>query len=205
MTTWVETPRGGRDRGPVGVARAWIEVLVRPRRFFSNGVAPGDQAPGLTFAVVVSLCYVGGLIAAQPGRVFAEERIPILADSVALTTLLVLLLTAVIVAPAALHLAAAIQTVLLMVLVEDRAGVSETVQVLGYATAPCAVAWLPYPALTALCAAYGAGLLVVGLAVVHETTPGRALLAAIVPAALVFGVAFGGIAAGTALAGAFAG
>ena len=50
MTTWVENPTGGRDRGPRNLVRAWIEVLVRPQQFFRNGVAPGDQAPGLVFA-----------------------------------------------------------------------------------------------------------------------------------------------------------
>ena len=193
MTTWVETPRGGRDRGPKGLARAWIEILRRPQRFFANGVAPGDQAPGLSFAIAVALVYIGGLMAVQPERIFGVDRIPLLGDSVGVTAVFILLLTAVVAAPAALHLVSAIQTVILMLLVDDRAGVSETVQIIGYATAPCVVAWIPIPGLATLCGLYGAGLLIVGLAVVHETTLFRATAAGVLPGLLVFGLAFGGL------------
>ena len=190
---WVETPRGGRDRGPSGMARAWVEIMRRPRRFFANGVAPGDQAPGLSFAIAVALVYVGGLLAVQPERVLGADRIPVLGDSIGVTAVFILLLTAVVAAPAALHLVSAIQTVILMVLVDDRAGVSETVQIIGYATAPCVVAWVPVPGLAALCGLYAAGLLVVGLSVVHNTSVVRAALAGVLPAILVFGIAFGGL------------
>jgi hypothetical protein len=146
------------------------------------------------------MVYVSGLLAVQPERLLGEDRIPIMADSFGLTAVFVLLLLAVVVAPAALHLAAAIQTVLLMLLVDDRAGVSETVQIIGYASAPCVFAWVPIPGVAALCGLYAAGLLIVGLAVVHRTTPLRAAVAGIVPAILVFGVGFGAIAAGRAVA-----
>ena len=199
MTTWVEKPEGGRRRGLRGVARAWAEVLVHPRRFFSNGVAPGDQAPGLAFAVIVAVVYVCGLLAVQPDAILGTAAIPILGGSSLLTIVLVLLVTVIVAAPAGLHLTAAIQTVVLMLTVDDRAGVSETVQVLAYATAPCALGWLPFPAMTLICALYGAGLLAVGLAVVHEITLPRATLAATLPATLVFGVAYGGLWAGKAV------
>jgi len=205
VTTWVETPGGGRDRGPGGMVRAWGEVISRPRRFFANGVAPGDQAPGLSFAIVVALIYVGGLLATQPSRVLGESRIPVMADSVGLTAVFVLLLTAVVAAPAILHLVSAIQTVLLMVVVDDRAGVSETVQVIGYATAPCVFAWIPVSGVAALCGLYAAGLLIVGLAVVHRTTLVRAAVAGLLPAVLVFGVGFGAIPAGRVAFEAFGG
>jgi len=107
--------------------------------------------------------------------------------------LLVLLVTAVVAAPAGLHLTAAIQTVLLMLTVDDRAGVSETVQVVAYATAPCALAWIPVPAIAAACTLYGAGLLVLGLAVVHTTSLLRAIIAGGIPAVLVFGVGYRGL------------
>jgi len=175
------------------MARAWVEIMIRPRRFFANGVAPGDQAPGLSFAIAVALLYVGGLIAVQPARILGADRIPILGDSVGVTAVFILLLTAVVAAPAALHLVSAIQTVILMALVDDRAGVSETVQIIGYATAPCIVAWVPIPGLAALCGLYAAGLLIVGLSVVHNTSLVRAGVAGLLPAVLVFGVAFGGL------------
>jgi hypothetical protein len=187
VTTWVENPRGGRDRGPRGLARAWVEVLVRPRRFFRNGVAPGDQAPGLTFAVVVALLYVLGLFAFQP------SEIPDLGGGTAVPLVLSLLAVGLVVAPATLHLTAALQTVLLMLTVRDRAGVSETVQVVAYATAPAVVAGLPVPEVRIVATLYGAALLVVGLATVHGTSLGRATVAGLLPATLVFGFAFRGL------------
>ena len=193
MTTWAETTGDGRGRGPVGIARAWAAVLRRPRRFFTTGVAPGEQAPGLAFAVVVAVVYVAGLLAVQPGLILGTSVVPILGGSTTLTMLLVLLVTAVVAAPAGLHLTAAIQTVLLMLTVDDRAGVSETVQVVAYATAPCALTWIPVPAVAAACTLYGAGLLLVGLATVHETSLLRAIVAGLIPAVLVFGVGFRGL------------
>lgn len=181
------------------MARAWVELMVRPRRFFANGVAPGDQAPGLSFAIAVALVYVGGLFAVQPARLLGEERIPLMGDSLGVTAVFILLLTAVVAAPAALHLVSAIQTVLLMVAAPDRGGVSETVQIVGYATAPCVVAWIPIPGLAALSGLYAAWLLILGLSVVHNTTLLRAAVAGLLPAVLVFGVAFGGLWDGLAL------
>ena len=191
MTTWVENPSGGRERGPRGLARAWFEVLLRPRQFFRNGVAPGDQAPGLVFAVIVAFGYTVGLFA------FVPDRIPSLAGGQVVSAAIALALVALVIAPAALHLTAALQTVLLILAVRDRAGVSETVQVIAYATAPCVAAGVPSPWLRLACALYGAGLLVVGLREVHRTTTMRAFAAAAVPAILLFGSAFGGIDAGT--------
>ncbi|RDI72931.1 YIP1 family protein [Halopelagius longus] len=189
MTTWVQSPEGGRERGPRGVARAWVEVLVRPRRFFRNGVAPGDQAPGLVFAVAVAVAYAAGLFAFVPGR------LPALGGGPAVSAFVALAVVALLVAPAVLHLTAALQTVLLIALVRDRGGVSETVQVLAYAAAPCVFAGLPVAGLRVVCTVYGAALLVLGVAEVHGTTLPRAAAAAAVPAALLFGYGFGGFAA----------
>jgi hypothetical protein len=158
-------------------------VTTRPRRFFRHGVAPGDQAPGLVFAVVMAVAYAVGLAVLDPARFPVAD--PLLAA-------VVVLLVAVLVAPAILHLLAALQTLALMLVVRDRAGVSETVQVLAYATAPAPFAAIPVPELRVGCCLYGAGLLVVGLATVHETSTGRAILAAVVPAGLLFGTGFGG-------------
>ncbi|MFB6195987.1 MAG: YIP1 family protein [Haloplanus sp.] len=184
MTTWVENPRGGRDRGPRGVARAWVEVLTRPRRFFRHGVAPGDQAPGLVFAVVMAVAYALLLALLDP-RGFPTTG--------PLRGAVVVLLVGVLIAPALLHLIAALQTLLLLVVVRDRAGVSETVQVIGYATAPAPIAAIPVPELRVICCLYGAVLLILGLETVHDTTRGRATLAGAVPAVLVFGYGFGGL------------
>lgn len=187
MTTWVEEPRGGRDRGPRGLARAWVEVLVRPRRFFRNGVAPGDQAPGLYFAVTVAVLFVGTRFLFNPASVPSFGGRPVV--SAALT----LLAAGLIVAPLTLHLTAALQTVILMLTVDDRAGVSETVQVVAYATAPCVLAGLPIPELRVLCALYGFVLLLIGMSVVHDASLPRAALAVAIPGLFVFGYAFGGV------------
>ena len=194
MTTWVENPAGGRDRGPRAIARAWIDVLVRPRQFFRAGVAPGDQAPGLVFGVAVAVAYTVGLFA------FVPARIPEWALGPGVSAALALAAVAVVIAPAVLHLTAALQTVLLIVTVPDRAGVSQTVQVIAYAAAPCVVAGVPVPAVRAGCALYASALLVVGLREIHRTTTARAVLAGAIPATLLFGTAFGGIDAWTALA-----
>jgi hypothetical protein len=119
----------------------------------------------------------------------------------AASTLLFLSVAVVLVAPAALHLVAALQTLLLMTVVDDRAGVSETVQVLAYAAAPCALAGIPVPAVRVAATAYAAVLLAVGLAEVHDVSLPRAAAVAAVPAALAFGYGFGGFAAFTEVTG----
>lgn len=189
MTTWVEEPEGGRARGLRGIGRAWLEVLVRPRRFFRTGVAPGDQAPGLTFFMVVVFCAEATRYATVP------SAYPELSVAWPLAATFWLALVVLLVAPLALHAIAAVQTLCLMALVSDRAGISRTVQVIAYAAAPCALAGLPIPGLRVLCVAYGAGLLVLGLAVVHETSLLRAALAGAIPATALFGYGFRGIAA----------
>lgn len=197
MTTWVENPQGGRDRGPRGLARAWVEVLVRPRRFFRVGVAPGDQAPGLAFGVVVALAYTSVWLASAPAR------IPELGAGPVGSGLLTLVAVALLIAPAVLHLVAALQTVTLLIVEvtarlaglsgSDRGGVSETVQVIAYATAPCVLAAVPNPVVGTLATLYGAALLVVGIAEVHDMSYPRAAIAAAGPATLVFGYAFAGV------------
>lgn len=194
MTTWIEEPEGGRERGPRAIGRAWLEVLVRPRRFFRTGVAPGDQAPGLTFFMVVVFCAEATRYALVPGAY------PGLAVAWPLAATFWLALVVLLVAPLSLHATAAIQTLILMVLVPDRAGISRTVQVIGYAAAPCALAGFPVPGLRLLCAAYSAALLICGLAIVHGTSVVRAALAGAIPATLLFAYGFRGLAAARDLA-----
>ncbi|MFW5939762.1 MAG: YIP1 family protein [Halolamina sp.] len=197
MTTWITDPEGGRDRGPLALARAWTEVMVRPRRFFRNGIAPADQAPGLVFGVLVALGAVGGRLAT--GDLPAFESVdaipPFVPEAGALRIVLVLLGVSLFLAPATFHLAAAVETVGLALLAPDRAGVSETVQIIAYATAPCLLTAVPWPSLRVACCLYGAGLLVVGTAVRHRTSLPRAALSAALPSVLVFGYAYGGFAA----------
>lgn len=197
MTTWIESS-GGRERGPAGLVRAWIGVLVTPHRFFRSAISTGDQAPGLMFAIAVVLLH------AMPRLFIAPPTAQPLSMRVLTLLLVVLFLT-----PIVLHLCAALETVLLIPLVDDRAGVSQTVQVLGYAAAPCALSGVP---LTALCvvglcgaspdliaalwlgtAVYGAVLLVFGTARIHDTSIPRAVVVTAVPSWIVFGYGFRGI------------
>lgn len=195
MTRWVEEPGGGRRRGPVALLRAWVAVLVAPRSFFRRGVTPGDQAPGLVFA--------GAVVLVEEAVRFAtvEGAQPVFADRPLASMALSLGVAVVLVTPAVLHLVAAIETGLLAFLTwlggfaTDRGGVGETVQVLAYAAAPCALAGPPVPLLRAVCAGYGTVLLVVGLATAHRLSYPRAAVAAVVPAALVFGYGFRGFGA----------
>lgn len=188
MTQWVENPAGGRERGLVGLLRAWVEVLLRPRQFFRTKVTPGDQAPGVTFAAAVVLAAEGARIGLFDGAH------PVVGEQPTLSAILWVLLMTVLVAPAGIHLVAALQTLLLVPATEERAGVSETVQVICYALAPCAFAGVPSVHVQALVAVWGGGLLVVGMATVHGVRPVAALVVAAVPATLVFGYGFGGIA-----------
>jgi hypothetical protein len=108
---------------------------------------------------------------------------------------LVVAATAMLGAPTALHLVAAVQTVLLAVAVPERAGVSETVQVLAYASAPCVLAGVPVPTVRVISTAYAAILFVLGLATVHDVSVPRASVLGALPASLAFGLGFRGFAA----------
>jgi len=186
VTQWIENPELGRERGPAGLLRAWVEVLVRPRQFFRTQVAPGDQAPGITFAAAVVLVAEAIRIG-----VFGGGH-PVVGGQPALSAVLWVLVATVLIAPAGIHLTAALQTLLLMAAVENRAGVSETVQVICYALAPCAFVGAPGVWIQALVVLWGAGLLVLGVASVHDIHPAAALAVVVVPAVLVFGYGFGG-------------
>ena len=194
MTQWIENPEGGRDHGPRALARAWLEVLIAPRRFFRAAVAPADQAPGLFFVMTVVLFAEGGRY------VLVADAAPSIGGGPVVDAVFGLALTVFFVAPLGLHLFVALQTVLLWPFVAERAGVSETVQVMAYATAPCVLAGVPVPAVRVAVTAYGFGLLVVGMAVVHDAPYRRILPAVLVPGALGFGYAFRGFGAGQALA-----
>lgn len=189
MTRWVERTGLGRPRGPTAIVRAWASVLVRPRAFFASSVAPGDQGPGLTF--------LAGVVLVEEAIRFAlvADAYPVLGGRPILSVILWLLVAVVLVAPAVVHLVAALQTLVLAAAVPDRAGVSETVQVLCYATAPCVLAGVPDYRVRVLCVVYGAGLYVLGLATVHGTGVFTGLAVGSVPATMVFGYGFRGVAA----------
>lgn len=189
MTQWVEDVDGGRSRGPRGLLRAWVEVLVRPRAFFDHGVAPGDQAPGLVFAVAVVL------VAALSRVALGVDAYPVIAGRPLVSAAFWPVAIAVLAAPVALHLSAAVQTILLAAVVDERAGVSETVQVIAYAAAPMALAGVPVPVVQVAVTAWAIALYVLGIAIVHDVSVPRATVVALVPAVLVFAYGFGTVGA----------
>ena len=204
MTSWIEEPEGGRARGPRALVRAWIEALIRPRRLFANGVAPGDQAPALTFAVAVAGAYALGWIVADPSVV------PGIVVSVPVSATILFLVVVVLAAPVGLHLTAAVATLsVILASVEyddglalrDRGGVSETVQVVAYASSPMALAGPPIPELRVVCGAYAGVLLLIGFRTVHGTTALRTLVAGVPPAVLGYGVGYRVVAAVRTLIG----
>jgi len=204
VTSWIEDPEGGRARGPRALARAWVEALVRPRRLFANGVAPGDQAPALTFTVAVAAAYALGWMISEPGA------IPGIVVSVPVSAAILFLVVVVLVAPVGLHLTAAVATlsvILASVEYDDglalraRGGVSETVQVVAYASSPMALAGPPIPELRVVCGVYAAVLLLIGFRTVHETTLARTLVAGVPPALLGYGVGYRVVAAVRSLLG----
>ncbi|MDR5671941.1 putative membrane protein, Yip1 family [Halalkaliarchaeum sp. AArc-CO] len=189
MTTWIDTPEGGRDRGPRALVRAWIEVLVRPRRFFGTAIAPADQAPALFFAMAVTATSIGGLFLAVPGLSPTVGGSSLVGGAV-VGGLLVVLVT-----PVTLHLTAAVGTIALVVVAPDRGGVSETVQLVGYASAPLALVPVPVALADVSIAsamwtgiAYAGILLFVGIAARHGTGPVRTVLAALPPVVFAGGV-----------------
>lgn len=193
MTSWFEDPDGGRARGPRGLARAWVEALIRPRRLFVNGVTRGDQAPALTFAVAVAAAFTLGWIAVDP------SVIPGIVESVPLSAVVLFLVVVALGAPVGLHLTAAVATVSVIVAsvefdgglsLRDRGGVSETVQVVAYASSPMALAGPPIPVVRVLCGAYATVLLLIGFRTVHGTTPIRTLVAGLPPAVLGYGIGY---------------
>jgi len=190
VTQWVGDSGIGRPRGPTALVRAWGEVLVRPHVFFRYNVAPGDQGPGITFLAAVVFLEEAIRLALVP------NAYPVFGGRPTLSAVVWLLFVVVLVAPLGTHLVAALQTVLLAVAAPDRAGVSETVQVICYATAPCVLAGIPDPRLRTVVVAYGIGVYLVGIAIVHHLGPWRTLALGGLPAALVFGVGFRGFAAG---------
>lgn len=193
MTSWIDDPTGGRARGPRGLARAWIEALIRPKRLFANGVSRGDQAPALTFAVAVAAAFALGWIAVDPAAV------PSIVGSASLSAIILVLVVVTLAAPIGLHLTAAVATVSVIVAsverddgigLRDRGGVSETVQVVAYASAPMAFAGPPIPVLRLACGLYATGLLLIGFRIVHRMTPLRTLVAGVPPALLGYGVGY---------------
>lgn len=182
MTTWVE-PRDGRRRGPLGLAQAWVQVLRHPARFFEEAVSPGDQGPGLAFAIAVVLIEESSRLLLVPAAR------PMLDGSALVGSVIFVAIAALLITPLALHAFAALETLVLLA-APSRGGVSETVQVLAYASAPCILAGIPSPELRIVVGLWAAGLLAVGFHVVHDLRYPAAVVFATPAAILAIGYGF---------------
>lgn len=188
MTQWID-PSIRRYSDPGGLIQAWIAVLTQPRQFFRESVVPGEQASSLLFAMVVVAISEATRILLVP------DAVPVVAGMPILSAVFWLGVAVLLVTPLALHLIAALQTILLIPFVSNRGGISETVQVLAYATAPCVLVGIPIPELQALVVLWGFFLLTLGISEVHGTLFEPAAVLSALPAALVFGYGFRGFTA----------
>lgn len=182
MTTWVE-PRAGRRRGPLGILQSWVQVLRHPVRFFGQAVSPGDQGPGLAFAMLVVLVEESTRLYLVP------EARPMVGESAVIGSILFIAIAALLIAPLSLHAFAALETVILLGS-PSRGGVSETVQVLAYASAPCVFIGLPVPEVRILAGLWTTALLAVGFQVVHDLPPPLAVLYPTPAAVIAIGYGF---------------
>lgn len=182
MTTWVE-PREGRRRGPLGILQSWLQVLRHPVRFFGQAVSPGDQGPGLAFAMLV-------VFVEESTRLYlVPDARPMVSESYVIGSILFIAIAALLIAPLSLHAFAALETFILLG-VESRGGVSETVQVLAYASAPCVFIGIPMPEIRILAGLWTAGLLAVGFRVVHNLPSPLAVLYPMPAAVIAIGYGF---------------
>jgi hypothetical protein len=186
VTTWINPSETGRDRGVRGLLKTYVSILISPKQFFDSAVVPGDQVPGLIFGVVIALGYTVGIV------LVTVSAPPTVAQPEVLASVILLMAVGLIIGPITLHLAAAFQTVLLIGLAPDRGGVSETVQLIAYASAPCLFAFIQVPIIRLMTCAYAWSLLLVGIRSVHSTSRLRAIAAGGPTGALLYGGLFRG-------------
>lgn len=163
----------------------WASALLEPWVCFREFTVERDQTRAMGFVMVV----IAGW--ALVGVLFETISHPVIGGFPTASLIIWITFLVLVVAPAAIHLLALVATLVVMAIVRERAGVSQTVQVMAYAMAPAVLVPIPLASLQVILALYGGVLVVYGLRVVHETSFWRALLAGIVPAYLLYGLGFG--------------
>lgn len=166
-------------------ARIWFTALFTPWYCFGEYSVERDQTRAIGFAMLVIAAW--SLVDLLVGT----ASYPVIGEQPGLSFLIWTVLLMLFVGPVAIHLLTLVATFVLVAVVPERATVSETVQAISYALAPAVFLPIPVVELQAFLALYGTLLLVYGLKVVHNTSIWRALLAAVLPAYLVFGIGFG--------------
>ena len=167
--------------------------LLRPREFFGTTVRANDQAPAVYHIIIIGIATAAIRLGVGP--------VPTVGGSPLTGAVVWIAITGLFIAPIALHLAAAVATVMLMMTAPKRAGISMTVQVWAYAATPVVLTAVDQPALTLIGLAAAASLTVIGTAEVHRLSIRRAVLAAALPIAIVYGVGLGGFTAVMRLVG----
>jgi hypothetical protein len=175
--------------------RRWLGRRVQPRRFFRSTVRANDQAPAVYHIILI------GIITATLRLALGPTAPPSVGGSTLTGAGVWIAVSGLFIAPIALHLAAALATVMLMLTAPERGGISMTVQVWAYAATPVVLTGLATPAVTVVALVLAAGLTVIGTAEVHRLTRARAALAAAPPIVVVYGVGLGGFAALAQLVG----
>lgn len=166
-------------------ARIWLTALFAPWHCFREYSVERDQTRAIGFTMLVIAAWsLVGLLA-------GTASYPVLGEQPAISFLIWTALLMLFVGPVGIHLLTLVATFVLVAAVPERATVSETVQAISYALAPAVFLPIPVVEFQAFLALYGSLLLVYGLKVVHKTSIWRALLAAVLPAYLVFGIGFG--------------
>lgn len=163
----------------------WVTALLAPWRCFHASIRPGDQTRAIGFAVVVVAAYL-----AMHAATGSLEH-PVVGDLRVFSFLLWATFLLLVAVPVGLHLLTAVLTLVLIPLAPKRRGISETVQVVAFAMAPAVFVPIPALEVQVLAGLWGAALLAYGVAVVHDVSVTRAVLAAAIPAYLLFGMAFG--------------
>ena len=162
----------------------WIVIMFFPWRGFTHRIRPRDQSLGIVFAMLmVGLWAVISLLMGT----FSH---PVIGGISWLSALIWMSLLVIVVVPVAIHLLAAVATVILIILAPRRQGVSETVQVIAFATAPVPFLGIDLIGVQAVAALYGVGLMWYGMRVVHRMSLERALLVVALPAYILFAMGF---------------
>lgn len=162
----------------------WIVAMFFPWRCFTERVRPRDQSLGIVFAMVMVTLWA--VISILIGT-FSH---PVIGGVAWLSAIIWLSLLVIVVTPVAIHLLAAIATVVLITVAPNRQGVSETVQVIAFATAPVPLLGIDLIGVQAVAALYGFGLMWYGVRKVHRLSIERSLLVVAIPGYILFAMGF---------------
>lgn len=163
----------------------WLLAMFFPWRCFRHHVRPRDQSLAIVFAM--SMVAVWAVVRALVGALSH----PALGSGGWLSAAIWIVLRVVVVTPVALHLLAAVATVILVAVAPDRGGVSETVQVIAYSMAPVPLLSIELVGVQAVAALYGVILMWYGTRIVHRVPFERALLVVALPAYMLYAMGFG--------------